>query len=422
MGNKFEMSKQRGSAVEEWTDQFCKRSFLQDFLFLRPKRVSTKRELADLLVILDDQCLCIQIKARGNDSLPSEQRLINWATKKFVTAGRQAAGAIRKVKTSEISATHPWQGNVVLHAGILVPVCGIALVEYLGPPFGLTLKVMPQTSKGIPVHYFSLNDFLNLVDLLGTLPDIIEYLRQRAEVSYDVKSTIGNERDLYATYLLDGHLRSGLSYKEIGNKWSHLIDVEESFERKRKHNIFVDFYNSLIEELHNQDPDKLSYQPPELAEYMIPISDRKSYLEIATQLNKLPYIYRREIGKHLFQTAKAVKGDGKTRMFTYRNLGQPWVLTFLVAPNMDRTLRIRQLNLLVASVQIQYGCRSVIGIACPSLDSNQGFDYIFIDKVTYNEEEVKKFAPRIMKTTEITLTSFPKPVDDSLLPKDEDFE
>jgi len=281
---------------------------------------------------------------------------------------------------------------------------------------------MPQTSKGIPVHYSSLNDFLNLVDLLGTLPDIIEYLRQRAEVSHDVKSIIGNERDLYATYLLDGRLRSGLSYKEIRNRWSHLIDVEESFDRKRKHNIFVGFYNSLIEELYNQDLDKLSYHPPELTEFMIPISDRTSYLEIATQLNKLAYIYRREIGKHLFQTAKAVKGDGKTRMFTYRNLGQPWVLTFLVAPNMDRTLRIRQLNLLVASAQIQYGCRSVIGIACPSLDSNQGFDYIFIDKATYNEEEVKKVAPRIIKTTEIMLTSFPEAADDSLLPKDEDFE
>ena len=422
MGNEFEMSKQRGSTVEEWTDQFCKRSFLHDFLFLRPRRVNTKRELADLLAILDDQCLCIQIKAHGNDSLPSAQRLNKWATRQFAVAGRQAAGAIRKVKTSEISATHPWQGNVVFHAGVLVPVCGVALVEYWGPPFGLTLKVKHQTSEGIPVHYFSLNDFLNLVDLLGALPDIIEYLRQRAEVSHDVKSMIGNERDLYATYLTDGHLRSGLSYKEIGNRWSHLIDTEESFGRKREHNIFVDFYNSLIEELHNQDPDRLSYQPPELTEYMIPISDETSYLEIATQLNKLPYIHRREIGKHLFQTAKAVKGDGRTRMFAYRNFGQPWVLTFLVAPNMDRTLRMRQLNLLVASVQIRYGCRSVIGIACPSLDSNQGFDYISIDKASYNEEEIKKFAPRVTKTTEITLTSLPDPVDDSLLPTDEDFE
>ena len=420
MGDKFKMSKQRGSVVEEWTDQFCKRSFLQDFLFLRPKRVSTERELADLLAILDDQCLCIQIKALGNNSLPSEQRLINWAKRQFVTAGRQAAGAIRKIETSEISAAHPWQGNVILHAGVLVPVCGIALVEYLGRPFVLTPNVMPQTPKGIPVHYFSLNDFLNLVDLLGTLPDIIEYLRQRSEVSHDVKSIIGNEGDLYATYLLDGHLRSGLSYKEIENRWSRLIDVEESFDRKR--NIFVDFYNSLIEELHNQDPNRLSYTPTELTELIIPISDRTSYLEIATQLNKLPYIYRREIGKHLFQVAKEVKGDGKTRMFTYRNLGQPWVLTFLVAPNMDRKLRIRQLNLLVASNQIQYGCRSVIGIACPSLDSNQGYDYIFVDKATYNDEEVKKVATRIIKTTEITLTSFPEAADDSLLPKDEDFE
>ncbi|MFC1969173.1 hypothetical protein ACFLVF_01620 [Chloroflexota bacterium] len=213
-----------------------------------------------------------------------------------------------------------------------------------------------------------------------------------------------------------------MSYKEIKNRWTQLIAVEESFERKRKHDIFVDFYNGLISELHNQDPDKLSYQPPEFANHISALSDRTSYLEIATRLNKLPYIYRREIGKHLFQTSKAVKSDGETRSFTYRDLGQPWVLAFLVKPNMDRTLRIRQLHLLVASSKIQYGCQSVIGIACPSLDSNQGIDYVFVDKVTYNEEEIKKLAPTITKTSEISLSSFPETVDDTLLPKDEDFE
>jgi hypothetical protein len=416
------MSKQRGSAFEELTDEFCKRSFLQDFLFLRPERVSIRKELADLLAILDDKCLCIQIKARGSDSPTWGQRHDNWAMKQFNKAGRQAAGAIREVVTSGVSATHSWRGNVVFHAGELIPVCGIALVEYLGQPFVLTPEVKHQTPKGIPIHYFSLNDFLNLVDILGTLPDIIEYLRQRALISDDVKCRIGNERDLCATYLSDGHLRSGLSYEEVETRWSHLTDVEQSFERKRKHNIFVDFYNGIIDELRHQDPDKLSYQPPELAEYVKPVSNKTSYLEIATRLNKLPYIHRREIAKHLFQTAKIVKGDGKTRMFTYPELGQPWVLAFLVTPNMNRTLRIRQLNSLVASAKIQYGCQSVIGIACPSLASNQGFDCIFVDKVTYNEEEVKNFAPIITKTTQITLTPFPKPVDDALLPKDEDFE
>jgi len=384
--------------------------------------VSTNKELTDLLVILDDKCLCIQIKARGKISSRSGQRLTNWATKQFVKAGHQAAGATRKVMTSEISATHPWRGNVIFHAGELIPIYGIALVEYFGLPFTLTPEAKHQTPNGIPVHYFSLNDFLNLVDLLGTLPDIIEYLRQRASISDDARSMIGRERDLYAAYLIDGHLQLELSYRDVENRWSHLIDEEESFDRKRKHNIFIDFYNGLIDELHQRDPDKLSYQPPELIKYVNPITDRTSYLEIATRLNKLSYIYRREIGKHLFQTAKAVKNDAKIRMFTYSNLGQPWVLTFLVTPNMDRTSRIRKRHLLVASAQIQYGCQSVIGIACPSLNSNQGYDYYFIDKVTFDEEEVRKFAPTVTKSTVITLRAFPNPADDSLLPKDGDFE
>ena len=365
---------------------------------------------------------CIQIKAAGHGSFRSGERLVKWVTKKFVKAGNQTAGAIRGATTFNISADHPWRGKVDFRAGELIPICGIALVEYFGPPFMLAYNMKHRTSSGIPIHYFSLNDFLNLVDLLGTLLDIIEYLRQRASISDDTRRIIGKERDLYATYLLDGHLQSGLSYGDVENRWSHLIDEEESFDRKRKHNIFVDFYNGLINELHQRDPDMLSYYPPELINYVEHMSDKTNYLEIATRLNKLPYVYRREIGKRLFQTAKAVKGDAKIRMFTYRNLGQPWVLTFLATPNMDRTSRIRNLHSVVASAQIQYGCQSVIGIAYPSLDSNQGFDYIFVDKVTYDKEEVKKFAPTITKSTAITLRAFPDPGDDSLLPTDKDFE
>ena len=114
--------------------------------------------------------------------------------------------------------------------------------------------------------------------------------------------------------------------------------------------------------------------------------------------------------------------DAQIRNFIYRNLGQPWVLAFLVTPNIDRTSRIRKLHLLVASAQTLYGCQSVIGIACPSLDSNQGYDYIFVDKVTYDKEEISKFAPIITKSTAIELRAFPDPADDSFLPTDEDFE
>jgi len=422
--NGSEMPKQRGPVIEDLTNEFCKRSFLHDFLFLRPRTgtASGNRELADLMAILDDKCLCIQIKAQGNDFPSSGRCDVNWAMKQLTAAGRQAAGAIRKVMTSEVSATHPWRGDVVFHAGALIPVCGVALVEYFGQPLVLTPKVKHWTHKGIPIHYFSLNDFLNLVDLLGTLPDVIEYVKQRCSISDDVKARVGNEQRLYATYPLDGYLRQGLSYNDVQNRWSQLTDIHESLDRKRKHDIFVGFYNGLIDELHHQDPDKHSYQPPELMGYVRPVSDRSSYLEIATRLNSLPYIYRREIGKHLFETVKAVKADGETRMFTYRNLGQPWVLTFLVTPDINRTLRIRQLHLLVASAKVNYGCQSVIGIACPSLNSNQGFDYVFVDKVTYNVEEVKKISPIITKTTEIELTPFPKPVEDAQLPRDEDFD
>ncbi len=50
MSNNLGMSEQRGSAFEELTDQFCERSFLQDFLFLRPKRVSIIPAFFNMLI------------------------------------------------------------------------------------------------------------------------------------------------------------------------------------------------------------------------------------------------------------------------------------------------------------------------------------------------------------------------------------
>ena len=106
---------------------------------------------------------------------------------------------------------------------------------------------------------------------LGTLPDIIEYLEQRASVSGDIRSIVGNERDLYATYLLDGHLKSGLGCKDIEGRWSYMINVEgDSFARKREHDIFAAFFNGLIDELHQRDPEMPSYHPPEFSKYVKP--------------------------------------------------------------------------------------------------------------------------------------------------------
>ena len=415
-------SEARGSTVEGVINEFCKRSFLHDFLFLRPTRVNDGEELTDLLVVLDAQCLCIQIKASGQEFSRSGQRLANWAVKRLRDAGRQAAGAIRKLAAAEVSATHPWRGNVEFKAGDLAPVSGIALVEYIGPPFALRAATKHRSSTGIPIHYFSLNDFLNLVDLLGTFADLVEYLRQRAQASEDVRRIIGNERDVLAAYLFDGHLADGLAPADVEGRWYGMTESErDAFDRRRRHDIFVDFYNGVIDELHNRDPEKSSYQPPELTEFVGDASDT-SYLHTATELNKLPYAYRREIGQRLFQAAKAVKSSKEPRMFSYRNLGQRWVLTYLVTPYMDRTVRIRKLYWLVASAQVQYACESVIGIACPSLDSNQGYDCLFADKVTYDRDEVLKAGPTITRSSKIAVSAFPDPSDDLLLPADADFE
>jgi len=423
MWDNLDTSKQRGSAIEELIEQFCKRPFLQDFLFLRPKRARDNKELTDLLVILGDRCLCIELKASGTGSSRSGEKLIDWASKRFVEAGKKAAGTTRQLAISNVSTNHLWQGNVIFRAGDLLPICGIAVVEYLGPHFILMSGIKHQTSKGVSIQYFSLNDFLNLVDLLVTLPDTIEYIKQRASISDDTKNVIGKERDLVATYLLDGHLRPGLSCKDIDGRWSYLVNMHgEAFARKREHDKFTLFFNGIIDELHNQDPHRNSYWPKELTASTTPTSDKQAYLKIATQLNKLPYLHRRDLGRRLFQAAKHVKEYGKSRSFYCLDDKQQWVLAFLITSDMNRESRIKNLCWLAAIALTKLERQNGIAIACPSLDSNQGLDCILYEKVTFNSPEIRRLASLEPDAHIVTLKSFPDPADDAFLPTDEDFE
>jgi hypothetical protein len=119
-------------------------------------------------------------------------------------AVRQICGAIRNPNHLPKWCEHPRRGRVEL--GALPPIIhGIALAETrhrvdLRP----VTSHLPLDFSGVPITYLSLNDFLNPVVQLRTIPELLEYLNGRRSLPTSCLYIIGDEKPLFELYLMNG--------------------------------------------------------------------------------------------------------------------------------------------------------------------------------------------------------------------------
>jgi hypothetical protein len=99
---------------------------------------------------------------------------------------------------------HPPRGRVEFATGLPPIAHGVVLIEVFEPvALRQETDEFPLEFNGIPISYFSLNDFLNLTVQLRTLPEIVEYLDKRRDLPVADLRTIGDERSLFTFYLLN---------------------------------------------------------------------------------------------------------------------------------------------------------------------------------------------------------------------------
>src|SRR5262245_38056847 len=90
---------QHGHLLEQIIANFNSLFFMNDFVFLNPKyfRDENEKELCDLLLILNDECIVISVK--GTDGrYRSDSKLQNWLVKKTWEGSKQAKGGINWLK------------------------------------------------------------------------------------------------------------------------------------------------------------------------------------------------------------------------------------------------------------------------------------------------------------------------------------
>src|SRR2546430_8631803 len=122
---------------------------------------------------------------------------------------------------------------------------------------GVQTCALPILFNGIPVSYFSLKDFLNLCVQLRTVPEIVEYLDRRRALPVADLRTIGEERSLFAFYLLnEGSFAGCLG---ITDAKIAVAAQKNRFEERLRRKLESDRFSGLLEHVANELATRLPH-------------------------------------------------------------------------------------------------------------------------------------------------------------------
>ncbi len=161
----------------------------------------TNKEVVDLLLVLRSEGIFISMKCQQNPKERRGDKLNNWVNKSALDALRQVKGAIKTSLTRDYWCEHPRRGKVLFKPNEIQIVHAVVIVETLD--IVKLSNEVPFEAKGVPVSYFSVNDFLNIINELRTIKDIQRYLNKRRALPKELQSRLGFEKTIFGYYILN---------------------------------------------------------------------------------------------------------------------------------------------------------------------------------------------------------------------------
>jgi len=397
---------QRGHLIEQMAGDFTSRFFMRDFVFLNAEYSSArlKKELADVLLILDEECIVISIKGTDGE-LKSRDRLKSWLKKKTWEGSKAAKVGIHRLGVFSFAARNLWGETREFAPSSLKPRCGICLLECSQEPFKPIDFEISQPRCEFPIHVLSLNDFLNVVMLLGSIWDVFHYFAQRACILHTFTG-INQERPPLAYYTLRSKDLRGFPQAE-GERLAelhqvHLLDTLSKYEARDRLGGYV---NAVVHELHTRHPAVESYVPPELRQYFEPPEKRTAYLKMAAMLNALPTSNKAYIGRQLEQRLGAIKPSGQQSCFAFKRLNGRVVFVLVCFSKLSRTERMRALHRILPAGLYSYGVREGLGVAFDADDEKSGFDLEWIGGMSDFDEDTQRMAEQLFPEPETSIAN-----------------
>jgi hypothetical protein len=383
---------QRTDWIEVYLEKFSSLPLTWENVFRGTQYVDkTKKEVVDLLLVLRNEGILISLKCQEDPTKRRGDKLTKWINKKAKDALKQLKGGIRTSQTRGYWCEHPRRGRVSFRPKEIRITQAIVLVE--------TLEVVRLADEfnheieAIPISYFSVNDFLNIISELRTIYDIQRYLKARKSLPKEVLTTAGLEKTMYRYYILNNGIFPNI--RDLSQVVAEVKNSKKQIDELIRLKSHMDRNSYIIENV----SDALSKRPDgygeglderSFAKYDSP-SNRKNYILMQNELCDLVSAERRKIGEKFFDIMKKVEDDEDEGSMAYQAISldsKPHFQYVLSASRgSERQELIKRSELLIRGALAEYNKeRGMIITYNRDIDN---FEVVLVDKFEKNESDVK---------------------------------
>lgn len=360
---------QRTKWAERHVEELLSLPLIAEFVFRSPQTNNGRqqREVVDFLVMHDYNSILISQKCQEDPSSRDVTKTAVWARKKTKEGASQLCGAMRTGVGKKIWCDHPRRGRVDFVDGLPAISQGIVIVEVFQPvELESEASDLPLDFHGVPISYFSVNDFLNLGIELRTMPELLEYLKARRSLPPSDLRVIGDEKSLFEAYLLTAGSLSGCTSRATARELVSL--QQERLEQLRQSKSETDHFSSLLEHVADQlagrSPDyAVGLSSAQIARFE-PTSGRKKYLEMQSILANLRLTERGELGRAFLGVIERLntESDGFTYMAAHLDSRPHDVFVFASSKKLARAIILERMETLMLGAMAFYGKRRCLTV------------------------------------------------------------
>ncbi len=350
-------------ALVQW---LLEHTFFLGFIYRNPTERHGRGELGDAVVLFDDLALMVQIKAQFSPRDP-----VRWARKELKKAAKQLRHTNRMLFGGHVSElSNPLFGKMPFDPAQYSSRMGlIVLAQKPAPPFSAEEEVPQLKELDFPVHIFSLDDFLLLIERFDTAGDFVPYLEFRHDMRRtldrrvhaethtlkQIADQIGNFMKLVKPEITDEVLERTVRHFRLtalgqwGDEWRYGLAIDD-----------------VIAHLHDEDaslPWNSKVTPAQLSQIIAPLAWLTRDRRVA-------------LGKLLLEKCEAAAHDGQVHYIPYFQRGVGVGFVFVVS-SQSREQRAKLLPYLVEAMQVQFNAEVVVGIATGPLGNGRSYDVCY---------------------------------------------
>ena len=337
-----EAAKTRTLWAERQVEEVLSLPLISEFVFRSPKHNDpTEKEVIDYLIGHKGDGILISQKAQEDPSRTVEKNEL-WVLKNIQDSLKPIRGCIKNPDDRPKWCDHPRRGRVEFKTLPRI-IHGVALAETWRPvDLNQIADELPLEYLGVPLTYMSINDFLNVVWQLRTLPEVLEYLNARRKLPIACQRVIGDELPFYELYIMNGGLANSfaacLGHADARRATETHDDLlQEALGRSEEYKFYSSEIERIADALSTRDPNYADGLPPEAVALLDKDGERKNYLMLQEILTDMRLTERAMTGRQFHTVAESMRGKTEGFIFAAATAeGRDLVFVFISSRGVDK--------------------------------------------------------------------------------------